>query len=178
MVRPNFGHRGMTPIRSGHQLVLGYEVTGAVGEGRYYVAPRGVGGARRATWYPLDGAGWASAWRAFEEAEPGNAADYRRRLDAAPAPVGADAAPIPTPESATRRLNVLLIVGGLVSLVGVATSIGCSLARSSAILHEEDPSGFAVYIVLGALVTLAGLALLLVGLIGWGVKLGREAADV
>jgi hypothetical protein len=171
MVRPNFGHRGMTPIRSGQQLVLGYEVTGAVGEGRYYVAPRGVGGARRATWFPLDGAGWASAWRAFEEAEPGNAADYRRRLEAFSSTAVGEGEPLSVAGAARRTLSALLVIGGLVSALGVTMFFGFLLNG------RGDPDELTVFVVLGALVTLAGIALLLVGLIGWGVKLGREAAD-
>lgn len=81
MVRPGPGHKGMTPVRSGQKLILGFDGSG---DGRYYVAPRGMGGAKRATWYSLDEAGWASAWRAFEQAEPGNAAEYLRRLQPEP----------------------------------------------------------------------------------------------
>jgi hypothetical protein len=178
--RPNFRYRGLNPIRSGQRFNLGYEVSGP-GQGRYYVAPRGVGGARRASWYPLDEAGWDSAWSAFEEAEPGAAADYRRRLDPSFRQGDAEAAaeePLSATEAAARRLTALLVGGGLVSLAGVALFFGCWLARSSALAHGTEAGGFAPYIVLGALVTLVGNALLLVGLIGWGVKLGREAADV
>jgi hypothetical protein len=179
MVRPNLTYRGLTPIRSGQRSILGYEVLGA-GEARYYVAPRRVGGARKASWYPLDEAGWDAAWRAFEEAEPGNAADYRRRVDASSRPddPGAAAVPLSATEAATRTLGWLLVGGGLLSLVGVVTFFGCWLGRTSALAHGTEAGGFAPFIVLGALVTLVGNALLLVGLIGWGVKLGREAADI
>src|SRR4051794_6003112 len=94
MVRPRPGQTGLNPIRSGQRLVLGYEVSGT-GAGRYYVAPRGLGGAKKASWYPLDEVGWTAAWQAFEQGEPGNAADYRRRFDAAPGPVRTQAPEVP-----------------------------------------------------------------------------------
>jgi hypothetical protein len=180
MVQPNWRYKGLNPIRGGRRWTLGYEVSGA-GAGRYYVEPRGIGGAKKASWYPLDEAGWASAWRSFEQVEPGPAADYRRKVDPLTRPsTGAAVATVPPSpmEAATRRLSGLLVGGGFLSLIGAALFLACWLARSSALADGADPGNSSFFIVVGALVSVVGEAMLLVGLIGWGVKLGREAADV
>ncbi len=68
MVRARTGDKGKTPIRHGERFVLGYEV-GASVDRRYYVAPRGMGGSKKASSYPLDAAGWAAAWQEFSRRE-------------------------------------------------------------------------------------------------------------
>ena len=63
-------------------------------------------------------------------------------------------------------------------VLGAALFLGCWLARSSAMRDDTDPGSLSFFILLGALAASVGTALLLVGLIGWGVKHGREAADI
>jgi hypothetical protein len=91
-------------------------------------------------------------------------------------------APVPPPspvQAATKRLSGLVVSGGLLYVIGGALFLGCWLARSSALVDADtDPGALSFLILLGALAASVGSALLLVGLIGWGVKLGREAADV
>jgi uncharacterized protein YbjQ (UPF0145 family) len=78
MIIPEPG-KGMTPIRHGERFILGYD-SSTGGEQRYYVAPRRLGGAKKASWYPLDESGWASAWREFANHEPNQAANYARKV--------------------------------------------------------------------------------------------------
>jgi uncharacterized protein YbjQ (UPF0145 family) len=114
MVRPKRPSNGMTPIRYGDKYNLGYE-TRAEGE-QYYVAPRGVGAAKRAQRYSLDQSGWELAWREFARREPANASDYLRQLSP---PVEAARTPAP----AVPLLTIPTIPGrDIVDVLGLVTA--------------------------------------------------------
>jgi uncharacterized protein YbjQ (UPF0145 family) len=114
MVRPKQPSNGMTPIRYGDKYNLGYE-SRAEGE-QYYVAPRGVGAAKKAQRYPLDQAGWERAWREFASREPANASDYLRKLNP---PVEAARTPAP----AVPLLTIPTIPGrDIVDVLGLVTA--------------------------------------------------------
>ena len=108
----------------------------------------------------------------------GTPADNHGDAPIRPTATYASVPPLSPVEAATRKLNGLLFGGGLLYVLGAAVFLGCWLARSSAMRDDTDPGALSFFILLGALAASVGTALLLVGLIGWGVKLGREAADI
>lgn len=112
------GRTGTTVIRHGDQANLGVDVD-KTGLGHFLVAPRGMGGLKRATRYAMDQAGWTQAWTDFAEREPQHAADYVRRLQSPPAPVGPSSPEVPLLTTPTFPGREVAEVVGLVTATAV-----------------------------------------------------------
>ena len=116
--RPEPGRTGTTVIRHGDQVNLGVDVD-KTGIGHFLVAPRGLGGLKRATRYGMDQAGWTHAWTDFAEREPQHAADYLRRLQPPPSRVVPTAPAVPLLTTSTFPGREVTEVVGLVTATAV-----------------------------------------------------------
>ena len=104
--------RDTRTIRHGDTFVLGVEV-GRDGRAQFSLAPRGMGGRRRARRFSADMAGWQTAWREFATEEPMHAqayADTTRPRRAATRPAAAPAVPLLTLPSFPGR-EVVEVLG-------------------------------------------------------------------
>ena len=77
-------------------------------------------------------------------------------------------------KTARESLRAFVIVGAILGVVG-GLIMGLTWPHEDAGLIVEQ-KGSAVGLAIGALIAWAGNVLLFVGLIGWGVALGREAS--
>lgn len=96
---PPPGAKGKTDAVFGNRFILGYQPDHPEGAS-YFVAPRGLRSASKATRYPLDDTGWILAWNDFALREPSVAAQYveeraKRRAEKAAASPRAAAPPVP-----------------------------------------------------------------------------------
>lgn len=120
MVHPRPASSGTTTIRHGRRFVLGLEASGS-GGGYYFVAPRGLGGSRKASWFPLSERGWLAAWQEFASREPDNAAECLRALEPPPVEETAPAVPLLTlPSVPGRDIEQVL---GLVTACSVVSRL-------------------------------------------------------
>ena len=116
--RADPGRAGTRVIRHGDQANLVVDVDKA-GLGHFLVAPRGIGGLRKATRYAMDQAGWTHAWADFAEREPAHAKDYLRRLQPPPLPAWSTAPEVPLLTIATFPGREITEVVGLVTATAV-----------------------------------------------------------
>lgn len=76
-----------------------------------------------------------------------------------------------------KRLRDYLIAGGVLYVIGVAAMV-LAWPHTEAGAYSAESSGSMIFTLLGGLATTVGGAIILVALIGLGVKFGREAVDL
>jgi hypothetical protein len=77
-----------------------------------------------------------------------------------------------------KRLRDLLIAGAILYVIGVGVVILAWPGTDEGYLGVAESTGSAFWTFVGALVASAGSGMVMIGLVGFGVKFGREAAQV
>jgi hypothetical protein len=77
-----------------------------------------------------------------------------------------------------KRLRDLLIAGAILYVLGVGAVFLAWPGTEETYLGAAESTGSAFWTFVGGLAASSGAGLVLVGLIGFGVKFGREAARV